>query len=200
MRDMGESDVAIAYSGCHQFHGEANLITDPSAIAKEPEAPHAAISIPEGLLVPLKLSQPIDTDTAAAGDVVFATVSGDVRDPKSGEMVVKDGSIVRGRIVLMLHMLNTPRSFRIAIQIETVEINGIPSPLYARRGAEYEKWTARRLDSGLVERSRPIFLPPPGQSRLVSNFSLFTKANHYVVPRGYQMKWTTVAAPAPANP
>jgi hypothetical protein len=200
MRDMGESDVAIAYSGCHQFHGEANLITDPSAIAKESEAPHAAISIPEGLLVPLKLSHPIDTDTAAAGDVVLATVSGDVRDPKSGETVMKDGSRVRGRIVLMLHMLHTPRSFRIAIQIETVEINGIPSPLYAMRPAEYEKWTLRLLDFGLVERSRPIFLPPPGESPLVSDFSFFTKARHYVIPRGYEMKWTTVAAPAPANP
>jgi hypothetical protein len=200
MRDMGESDVAIAYSGCHQFHGEANLITDPSAIAKESEAPHRAISIPEGLLVPIKLSHSIDTDTAAAGDVVVARVSGDVRDPKSGEAVMKDGSIVRGRIVLMLHMLNTPRSFRVSIQIETVEINGIPSPLYAMRPAEYEKWTVRLLDFGLVERSRPIFLSPRGQSRLVTDFSFFTKARHYVIPRGYEMKWITVVAPAPANP
>jgi hypothetical protein len=198
MRDMGESDVATTYSGCHQYHAESNLLTGPSPVAGESQAAHAPISIPAGLVVPLKLAQPIDTDTAAAGDVVVATVGKAVRDQKSGDIVIPDRATVRGRIVLMLHLLDTPQSFVIAIQLETVEINGIPSPLYATRPPDYEKWTLRLWPSGLVERSRPIFLPPRGQSRLVSNFSIFTNATHYVMPLGYEMKWTTVPPSDPA--
>ncbi len=200
MRDMGESDVAITYSGCHQFHGEANLVTEPSTMAAESQAAHIPISIPAGLVVPLKLAQLIDTDTAAAGDVVLATVSKAVRDPKTGAIVIKDRSTVRGRIVLMQHLLDTPRSFTIAIQLETVEINGIPSPLYATRQPDHEEWTTQGAASGLTVRSRPIFLPPRGQSRLVSNFSIFTKAKRSVMPLGYEMKWTTVPPPDPAKP
>ncbi len=194
MRDMGESDVATTYSGCHQYHAESNLVTDPSEAAGESKAAPAPISIPAGLGVKLTLAQPIDTDHAAAGDVVVATVSEAVRDPNSGEVVIPNGSTVRGRIVIMQHLLGTPRSFTIAIQLETVEIKGVSSPLYAMRPLDSEPWTTRgTLEKR--ERTRPIFLPPPGQSRRVSNFSFFTKANHYVMPRGYETKWITVAAP-----
>jgi len=200
MRDMGESDVATTYSSCHQYHAEATLVTDPSAIAAESPAAHAPTSIPAGLVLTLKLDEPIDTDTAAAGDVVVATVSNVARDPKSkkhqaGEIVISKGSTVRGRIVLMLHLLDSPQSFVIAIQLETVEINGIPSPLYAIRPQDNEPWTVTKVTLEHRYRSRPVFLPPGGQSRLVCNFSFFTNAKHYVMPRDYETQWTTIAPP-----
>jgi len=77
-----------------------------------------------------------------------------------------------------------------------VEINGVSSPLYAIRPADQEPWTSRRLPSGFTEHSRPVFFPPRGQSRLVCNFSFFTAKSHYVMPIGYAMNWSTVAAPA----
>jgi hypothetical protein len=200
MRDMGESDVATTYSSCHQYHAEANLITDPGAIAAESPAARDPISIPAGLVLTLTLTEPIHTDTAAAGDVVVATVSNVARDPKSkkhqaGEIVISKGSTVRGRIVLMLHLLDSPQSFVIAIQLETVEINGIPSPLYAIRPQDNEPWTVTKVTLEHRYRSRPVFLPPGGQSRLVCNFSFFTNAKHYVMPRDYETQWTTIAPP-----
>jgi hypothetical protein len=89
----------------------------------------------------------------------------------------------------MLHLLDSPQSFVIAIQLETVEINGIPSPLYAIRPQDNEPWTRYR--------TRLVFLPPRGQTALVCNFSYFTNVNHYVMPRGYETQWTTVPPPAP---
>jgi hypothetical protein len=190
MRDMGESDVATTYSGCHQYHTDANLITDPGAIAAKPPADHSSISIPAGLVLTLGLTEPIDTNTAAAGDVVVATVTNVARD-----MVISKGSTVRGRIVLMLHLLDSPQSFVIAIQLETVEINGIPSPLYAIRPQDNGLWTVTEVTLEHRYRARPVFLPPRGQSLLVCNLSFFTNANHYVMQRGYETKWTTVAPP-----
>jgi hypothetical protein len=200
MRDMGESDVAASYSGCHQYHAESSLVSDPGTTAGESPAARPPISFPEGLVVTLKLAQPIDTDIAAAGDVVIATVSKAVADPKSGEVVIPNYSTIRGRIVLLQHRMGTPSSFAISIQLETVEINGIQRPLYAIRPDEFEPWTVTKVTLEKRERSRPIFLPPQGQSRLVSNFSIFTKAKHYVMPRGYETTWTTVGPPDPAKP
>jgi len=195
MRDMTESDVATTYSRCHQFHGEANLITDPSAAAGEESPAPTPISIPAGLLVQLKLAHAIDSDTAAAGDVVEATVSEPVRDPKSNEIVISARSTVRGRILRMEHSLDTPRRFVIVIQFETVEIHGISSPLYAIRLRDDERQAAKNAPSALVERSHQIFLPPRGQSPLASNFSVTSKAKHHVLPRGLEMQWLTVPQP-----
>ena len=192
MRDMTESDVATTYSRCHQFHGEANLVTDPGVSAGE-EAPPAPppISIP----VPLKQAQAIDTATAADGDVVVATVSAAVRDPKSNEIVIPARSTVRGRILRMEHSLDTPRRFVIAFQLETVELHGIPSPLYAIQLRDDERQAAKNAPSALVERSHQIFLPARGASPLAANFSVTSKAKHYVLPRGLEMQWLTVPQP-----
>jgi hypothetical protein len=188
MRDMGESDVATTYSACHQYHAESSLIADPSPTTTEAQTAHSPISIPPDLVFTLQLTQPIDTDTAAAGDVVVAKVS-HVGPP---DAVIPEGSTVRGRIVRMLHLLDHPRSFVIAIQIETVEIGGYQSPLYAIRQTEHGPSTS-------TNRSRPIFLPQAGQSRFVCNFSFFTNDKRRVMPRGYETQWITVAAPAQDN-
>jgi len=207
MRDNTESDVATIYSACHQFHVDANLIPDPGAVPAESPAARAPSSIPAGLVLTLKLAEPIDTDTAAAGDVVAATVSDVGRlDRKSKkivpaeESVIQKGSPVRGRIVLLLHLLDLPRSFVIAIQIETVEINGIPSPLFAFRPQDSEPWTVTKVTLEHRYRARPIFFPPRGQTALVCDFSFFTNAEHYVMPRGYESQWTTVPPLTDARP
>jgi hypothetical protein len=208
MRDMTESDVATTYSACHQYSAQANLIADPGAIADEASpATHTSVSIPAGLVLTIKLTEAIDTDTAAAGDVVSATVSAVGRvDPNAKKLVPVKGSVVeigsqiRGRIVLMLHLLDTPRSFVVAIQLETVQIKGSASPLYAIRPTEYEPWTVTKVTLEHRYRSRPVFLPPRGQSRLVCNFSFFTNANQYVMPRGYESQWSTVLADAATEP
>jgi hypothetical protein len=200
MRDATESDVATTYSRCHQFHGEANLVTDPSAIASEVPSAQPSIPIPAGLIVPLTFAQSIDTNIAAAGDVVVATVSEPVRDPKSNDVVIPARSMVRGRILRMEHSLGPPGRFVIAIQLETVEIRGVTSPLYAIRLRYEEKPAVKGAVSGLVERNHQIVLPPAGQSPLISDFSISSKAKHYVMPRGVEMQWITVRAPDMSQP
>jgi hypothetical protein len=200
MRDTTESDVATTYSRCRQFLGEARLVTAPSAVAAELPPTPATTVIPADLVVPLTLAQPIDTNTAAAGDVVVATVSEPVRDPKSSEVVIPVRSIVRGRVLRMEHSLGPPGQFVIAIQLETIEIHGVTSPIYAIRLRYEEIPAVKSATSGLVERSRQIVLPPPGQSALVSNFSISSKAKHFVLPRGLAMQWITVRAPDVSQP
>jgi hypothetical protein len=188
LRNTTERDVSVAYSACHQFMGEAKLVADPSAIDEKAQAaPQAPIAFPPGLVLPLKLEQSVDTDTAAAGDVVSAKVDKPVRLPNSKQVLIPAGSIVRGRIVGMEHWLNSPPRFVVGIQLETVEINGVESQLYATQ-----------MRGG--DRGRPIFLPQRDQSLLVSTLNFYSTAQHYVIPRGYAMNWITVPPPGATQP
>ena len=193
MRDTTESEISTTYSSCREFLGEAKLVDHPSVTnAEQARAPRAPISIPAGLSLSLALAEPIDTDTAAAGDAVVAQVSKPVRDPKSGVVVIPAGSKVRGRIVRMEHWQDSPRYFVIALLLETIEVNDIESPFYASLKPNEEERALGKETSGLVARGQPIFLRPRGQSRLVANLVFASAGKRYVMPRGYETKWTTV--------
>jgi hypothetical protein len=194
-RDTNEHEISTVYSNCHQYHGEANLVADPSATSDEPKpAPPTPAAISEGLHVLLTLATPIDTNTAAAGDVVQEKVSKPVLDPTSGEVVIPAGSTVRGRIMRMEHWLDKPSRFVIAILLETVVLHGVQSPFYAK--LDYGDGE-RRMTGELLEGGRPIYLPPLGQPALVASFSFHKSGTRYVMRRGYESNWVTVAAPAP---
>jgi hypothetical protein len=191
MRDMTESDVATTYSGCHQYHAESALITGPSPVSGESSVSHAPISIPAGLTVLLELSQPIDTDTAAAGDTVLAKVTTAVRDPTAKTVVILAHAIVHCRILGIEHRFNSRPRFIVTLRLETADIQGLSSPLYAIQlhGKEVQEV------QGMVDRGRPILLPPSGQSHFASSFYHYSKGDHYVMPRGYKMGWITVPPP-----
>ena len=94
--------------------------------------PRVPKSLPAGLTVTLAFTAPIDTDTAAAGDIVDAKVRKAVRDPRYKEALIPAGVTVQGRIIEMRHWLAKPACFLIAILLETVDINGVSSPFYAQ--------------------------------------------------------------------
>jgi len=195
MRDTREDDVGIAYSSCHQFLGEAKLVAEPSAANEQVAAPRAPITIPPGFLVPIKLTQSIDSDTAAAGDAVLATVAKAVRDPVSKKVIIPTGSTVHARLVGMEHWFNENPRFAFTLQLETVEIDGVATPLYARLADAQEAKVTREGNPGLIVR-REFYLPPSGQARPVAHHVVYTKDKRYVIPRGHAMTFITVAAPA----
>src|SRR5665213_3538686 len=115
----------------------------------------------------MALIEPIDTDTAAAGDIVRARIRRAVQYPHSKLTLVQPGAIVQGRIIQMQHSFGTPRHFTIAIQLEALQANGITAPLYARV---------------VASTSKGIFLSPLGQSPLAAAFPFVTNKNRYRVP------------------
>jgi len=193
MRDTTASEIATAYSNCREFLGEAKMVAELRERAHVP--PAAPVWISPGLPVSLELAQPIDSDTAAAGDVVEATVSKTVHDSRTGAVAVPAGSKIWGRIVRMEHWQEPNRYFLIALQLETIEINGMVSPFYAilKHGEEEKAFTKEA--SGLAGRGRPVFLRPHGQSALVATFVFTSAAKRYLMRRGFETKWTTVLAP-----
>ncbi len=177
MRDGAETDSTAVYSGCHQYRGEATIrfdddapVEDWSQTAQAPAAP-----IPAGLQFTLALAEAIDTDTAAAGDVVRASIRGPVRDARSKELVMPSGARVQGRIIQMQHWLGKPRKFTIAVLLEKVEVGGVWRPLYAEI------------------RQRSLEVSRAGQSERVAALVFESRKDEYQVPVGYLSHWVTVS-------
>jgi hypothetical protein len=180
MADATEMESTAGYSAWREYHGEATIRFDGEPAGGEvPVAASASGPLPAGLSLSLALTSPIDTDTAAAGDVFVAKLRKPVRI--AHEVVAAAGSAVEGRIVQMQHWMGTPRSFTICVLL-SMEVDGRATPLYARLSREDE--------------SRGVHLPPFGQSPLAAALVFATDKSRHIVPAGYQTNWITVDPPA----
>ena len=176
-RDGTETHVTAVYSSCRAYLSEATIRFDePPAVAGTMAGKGRAAPLPAGVSLSLALTEPIDTDKAAAGDIVRAKVRKPARDPRSKAILVPAGAIVEGRIVDMQHWLSEPPYFAISILLEKLELSGVSRPLYAN----------------VKQRGLVIALPPVGESARVAAFPFATDKSRYVVPTGYESEWVTV--------
>jgi hypothetical protein len=189
MQDGTETRSATVYSGCREYLGESIIHFDEAPVAGRAKgAEPAAAPLPEGLPFSVELTDPIDTDTAAAGDVVHAKIRKAVRAADSNTIVVPAGSAVQGRIVQMQHWVERPGQFKILMMVEKVEVGGVWRQLYARH--------VRDLTTSKVAGRKVIVVPPVGQASRVGVFRIATDKSRYRVPVGYVSNWVTVEAPA----
>lgn len=188
-----EDDVVTTYTGCREYQSESIIhFEDDTAIAGAKKAGAAAPAhLPAGLPISLELVAPIDTDVAAAGDVVMEKLRQPVLANGSKEVLVPAGAMVRGRIMRMQHWMMPPSRFDIAIRLETWEAGGVSAPL----SAEPDRSELAR-NAGGSKRGVPIYLPPAGQPPTIRTYVFSTDKKRYVVPRGFESKWITVSAPA----
>jgi hypothetical protein len=136
----------------------------------------------------LALTAPIDTDIAAAGDIVRARLRNPIRDAQSKAVLAPAGTVIQGRIVHLEHWIEAPRHFTISIVLEKLETGGVPQPLDAKPIRHYREM----LTSGPVE----IPLPPDAKSPSAAAFAFRTDKDRYFVPAGFQSDWMTVAPPS----
>jgi len=185
MRDRSETTTTSSYSACRVYHAESTIKFDGAVpeIATSDKAPAPETrSLAPGLLVPLELTEPIDTDMAASGDVVQATVRKPVYDKQSKVIVIPAGAIVRGRIIRMRHWLQDPERFEIAVRFDKLETKGTVYPFHVK--LEYD-----RVPAG--NRGLRVVLPPRGFDAAVGMLRFFTTKQRYIVPRGYESNWIT---------
>ena len=197
MTDSTENDITTTYAACREYHGEATIYFGDEPAAMAPGQKREATTpgtLPAGLQLSLILTAPIDTGTAAAGDVVMERVRKAVRVPGSEEPLIPEGATVRGRIIRMRHWLYSPSRFEIAIRLETWEMDGVSIPIYAKPLSGYEIANSR-----LLRHRIPIVLPPAGLPASVATFVFEASRDRYIVPRGFESNWITTAAPLGAH-
>ena len=133
-RNGAESRNRTVFSGCHEFEGESTLVFDlqPESGAAAGEKIQArAFVLAAGLPFTIALTQSIDTATAAAGDVIRAKLTTNIRD-KSG-VIVSKGAAVTGRVAQIERLYGpSSQSLLLAVRLETVDKDGRPQPFTAR--------------------------------------------------------------------
>jgi hypothetical protein len=173
MRDASETDNVATLSDCRES----------SAPPPPPPAPaHTVAPLPPDLKVSLAFNTPIDTEVAAAGDLISATVTEPVMTGL--KIVLHQGATVTGRFVGMRRQRDPPL-FLISIAFDTLENNGASSPFYAK----------------LID-------PPPATEKIVYQTMLLTGHGlkdwpqgrfgfrpraHLVVSALFKSKWLTTA-------
>jgi hypothetical protein len=185
------AENSIAFSACREYHAESQLLFDTGAdgeTASTKMTVRAPVALTIGLPITLALTAPIDTDTAAAGDLVSAKVVKAVRQPGSTSVLIPAGATVRGRIARVEHHLIPTPYFLIAISFSRLELTGSSSPFAARLDRDTE--LATRLGANLLGRRRGIDFWDVG------NFLFPTSKTRYVLPAGYESRWYTLATPA----
>jgi hypothetical protein len=189
-RDTTETEWVATFSDCHQSPDNA------------PEQTHPAL-FPPTWAVPLKLTltTPIDTSTAAAGDVIRAKLAEDVPGP-SPKVWGTAGATLTGRIMSMEHHLHRldysdpdahdivkpgRYSFLIWVDFDTIEANGATwsirarltcgHPLNREHTCSFATMSDQKWDRALV-------------------FESDTPDANIVVPAGYQSTWLTGEPPS----
>jgi hypothetical protein len=146
---------------------------DRPAPAPSTKAPS---SLPPNLPVSLALDNPIDTSTAAAGDLVSATIIKTVTSRHSG--IVIQGAKVRGRILNLEHTIDPARHFLIAISFDTIESGGKTLPLRLELDRQLTMLSQRRTLRDNSSRWPEITL-------------VFPDGKSTVIPRGFESQWLT---------
>ena len=189
-RDGSETDSRTVYSNCHEFRGESELKFEPPPDpgSAGPRAPPVPVStLPPGLPFKLALTQNINTATAAAGDVVTAKLTTDIRD-ESSRILVPAGAIVTGRIVKALYRYTRPSSLTVSIKLESLSDRGESRPIWAAAAPVTSRTLKRNAYLLTQTQLGPLNVPDDDG---VSALTFPNVKPGYVVPRGMETSWRT---------
>jgi len=169
--DAGETVSRVTYSSC---------------AAVRPPAPssHAAPALPPNLPIRLAFDAAIDLDTAAAGDIVSATVTTSVSDPHSRQTFAENGAKARGRILNLEHRPDRGGFFLIAISFDTIESGASAVPVHMVLEHSFnvdDPISTRVTTGGVVLRHRARW----------PELTLVVPDNRHTIPAGFQSRWVT---------
>src|ERR1035437_8456224 len=195
-RDAGFTENATVYSACHEFHSESVVrFDDPVSQAAFGPKLHGDIRaqrLPPGLPIVLALDTEIDTDRAAAGDPVTASVGKTLIDPITKRVLAPAGSLVRGRITQLEHHIEGGKYFLVGLSFETLETPGETVPLSIILNNAQQMQDPRTLTE-VRGRIRPVVTTESRAGFHSGGTLLFpTNESRYVVPRGSILDWITL--------
>ena len=165
------------YSKCREYLGESviHFAGDESNDATTPAEQRriAGQPLPPGLRFRARLTAPIDTDTAAAGDRIEADLTTAIKGP-TGEELAPTGSRIRGRLSRVAVFPYGQARVELAFLWDAIEIGGVERPFAATEERGQKMRSAAAASAGLVDLARnsrfpPISPEPADNSRFMRN-------------------------------
>lgn len=193
-RDGAEAENTINFTGCREYRAESvvSFGDQPSASeAAHPTASPPSIALPENLSVAVDLTANVALDQAAAGDAIAGRLALPILDTqgKKGKTLVPEGTALSGRLMRVETRYSTPREISVAIRWETIELNGVKTPISLGPARSESVRHALAPRGTLQRRPTRIDLPLPGEGR----FAIFHfKGDHPFLKSGLRSDWVTV--------
>jgi len=171
-RDSSETEDVTTFSGCHE-----------AAVSTAEREPAADLALPEQTFE-LALSTPIDTASAAAGDIISAQLTEPIWQPKSLKVLVPGGATVTGRIVHLEHRFYPDDYFAVSMAFDRLHVDGMVFKIRIKSDRK------RRIPGG--GRIEPDTLGNPEWP--MGTFTFPAMTSQYVIPAGFLSKWRTIAS------
>ena len=189
LRNGQQTSNATTFSDCREFQAHSELrFGAPAARAAEPAPAAARPQLPaHRYSIDLRVERSIDTEEAAAGDPVTATVVRDVQPFQSKEVVIPAGAVAHGRISRVEHRRVPMESVTVAILFESIEIEGQMLPFAAKQNAPGGSGYVISAQGTLPPQTRSPVGPP--------NSFFFPYEKRHVIPAGTVSQWVTVFPP-----
>lgn len=188
MNDAAETSSLITFASCREYQAESEVRFDAAPEAESAAAKPAVLepmALPLGVAVSLALTAPIDSDNAAAGDLVEAKVTKPVRRSPSSPVLIPSGLIVRGRVTRLEHHFYPQPYFLVALSFNRLVEGDVRSPFAARYDPNPQ--LATELGASLQSYGRGI------EFWNVGTFLFPSTKSRYVMPAGFEAKWETLA-------
>ncbi len=190
------------FSHCREFGANSMLTFEPpSTVAPAPSVPIDEISLPTGLRLRVRLAHAIDSESAAVGDAISATLESRV-EPK-GAVPIPKGAMLRGRIRRFERYATPTDHYVVGLEFTDLEFPGYHAGFFGDmesvdtlQDLQWILTTSRSktielgIRSGIMTSSETEVyrvIPIPG----VSTF--FVGATRFRLPEGLHMTWRTVS-------
>jgi hypothetical protein len=194
--DGRESRNIVEFTHCRSFRAESTLSFDaetplsasvlPAAGSPKPETE----PVPEGLVAPLELWEPI-TDEQTVGGPISAHVAADVT--QKGKVVLARGAAVRGRI---RRLERQEGYYVVGLEFTDVETRTGTARFYANL-QDIDPRFKQILTTTTRGPRRQLITETTWSPHLPGVVSFFVKGPRLVVPKGFKTVWRTTSPRSP---
>jgi hypothetical protein len=202
-RNGGEVHNLTTYASCREYASKSRMLLEPMAAnaattAAPPPPQSAPDRVPAGLHFRARIITPIDSDTSAAGDPIEAVLLSPIRS-KDREWAPAKARL-HGRLrALEQHITRNQKSFRVAMEFESIETRGISVPL--RAVPDLSTLSGMSTAGGIYRTEISVFSKDPARDN-----SGFISRQQHLHMEEFDWSWTTLTAsgkseekPEPAN-
>jgi len=191
-RNATETLNETTFAGCREYVGESTISFDvddngnPLESAKRAELK----PLPPKTHLRVRISPPIDSDKAAAGDPITGIVDTAVKE--KGQIVVHVGDKLHGRIVRLEQTMSAPPRWTVAILFQTIEREGIEQNISLKPDDDGD-----RSPTGGGAGGRRGFSAPASVSSITSErpagggIYSFLESGNLVLGQRFESEWET---------